>query len=122
MEETGSFTPGSDYQTGSIKQEGSYKYVGDDGNTYQITYVADERGYQPQGQHLPRAPQQIKEYAELQQKFPELFTPKTGGSDGSYKPYTPQPQNGGSDDSYQQPQPQNGGSDGSYNPYPPRYN
>lgn len=35
---------------------GSYAYKADDGQVYEITYVADENGYQPQGAHLPVAP------------------------------------------------------------------
>ncbi|XP_056644754.1 endocuticle structural glycoprotein ABD-5-like [Diorhabda sublineata] len=32
---------------------GSYTYVGTDGVTYKITYVADENGYRASGEHLP---------------------------------------------------------------------
>ncbi|XP_023029436.1 endocuticle structural glycoprotein ABD-5 isoform X2 [Leptinotarsa decemlineata] len=33
---------------------GSYTYVGTDGVTYKVTYVADENGYRASGEHLPR--------------------------------------------------------------------
>ncbi|XP_063826283.1 larval cuticle protein LCP-17-like [Ostrinia nubilalis] len=40
----------------SLEVNGAYKYTGDDGAPYEITYVANEYGYQPQGNHLPVAP------------------------------------------------------------------
>ena len=73
MEEIGRFQPGPEPETGSISQQGSYQFIGDDGNTYQVSYVADERGFQPQGAHLPVAPEQIPEYAQLRAEFPQLF-------------------------------------------------
>ncbi|KAG8222316.1 hypothetical protein J437_LFUL001858 [Ladona fulva] len=33
---------------------GSFTYRGEDGKEYTINFVADENGYQPQGEHLPK--------------------------------------------------------------------
>lgn len=43
--------PGAENE--ALVVQGSYSYVGTDGNTYTITYVADENGYRPTGQHIP---------------------------------------------------------------------
>ena len=37
----------------SYAAQGQYSYLGNDGNTYTVTYTADANGYQPQGAHLP---------------------------------------------------------------------
>ena len=72
-EQVGRVQPGSQPETGSLSQQGSFTYVGDDGVTYTVAYLADERGFQPQAAHLPVAPAQIPEYEQLRREHPELF-------------------------------------------------
>ncbi|XP_063229456.1 endocuticle structural glycoprotein SgAbd-3-like [Bacillus rossius redtenbacheri] len=36
--------------------QGSYSFVGTDGVVYQLTYIADENGFQPQANYLPTPP------------------------------------------------------------------
>ena len=73
VDEQGKVVPGPEPETGSLEVQGSYSFVGDDGVTYTVTYTAGEGGFQAQGDHLPQAPAQIPEYAELREKYPQLF-------------------------------------------------
>ncbi|XP_045472418.1 endocuticle structural glycoprotein SgAbd-8-like [Harmonia axyridis] len=40
----------------AIAVQGSAKWTSDDGTPIQLTYIADENGFQPQGDHLPTPP------------------------------------------------------------------
>ncbi|XP_058122951.1 uncharacterized protein LOC131293940 [Anopheles ziemanni] len=44
-----------DANTGKLIISGWYRYVGTDGEIYQVKYVADENGFRPLGAHLPGA-------------------------------------------------------------------
>ena len=51
-EETGRFkNPGTDDEI--LEQKGWYSYIGDDGKTYRVDYIADENGFVPTADHLP---------------------------------------------------------------------
>lgn len=40
----------------ALEVKGQYQYPSEDGTNIQLTYTADENGFQPQGSHLPTAP------------------------------------------------------------------
>nr|QGT33355.1 cuticular protein 2 [Microplitis mediator] len=55
-QEEGSLSASENSKDGALVVRGSYSYTGEDGVQYQIVYVADENGFQPQGAHLPTSP------------------------------------------------------------------
>lgn len=57
----------------ALQVEGQFKYPGDDGDI-QLTYIANENGYQPQGAHLPTPPpipEAIQRALEYLKSLPE---------------------------------------------------
>ncbi|XP_076055263.1 cuticle protein AM1159-like [Oratosquilla oratoria] len=56
---------GSPGAFGQTNVQGTSSFVGDDGITYTLTFVANEGGYQAQGAHLPVAPPAPAHVAEL---------------------------------------------------------
>lgn len=56
VEEQGVLKNAGNKDTEAEEVQGSYKYTAPDGTPIQITYLANENGFQPQGDHLPVAP------------------------------------------------------------------
>ena len=57
-DETGSVIAAKDANAESaISAQGSYSYASEDGTPIKLTYVADANGFQPEGAHLPVAPE-----------------------------------------------------------------
>lgn len=40
----------------ALRVQGSFSYFDNDGNPISLTYIADENGFQPKGDHLPTPP------------------------------------------------------------------
>lgn len=69
-EENGQLTHQGTDQEG-IEAQGSYSYTDDNGQVYQVTYVANENGFQPQGAHLPTIPPLIQKALDYIAAHPE---------------------------------------------------
>ncbi|KAL3283230.1 hypothetical protein HHI36_006378 [Cryptolaemus montrouzieri] len=52
-EERGEFRQGQTPDEVINAVQGSYSYVGPDGQNYNVKYTADENGFQPEGEHIP---------------------------------------------------------------------
>ncbi|CAG9795961.1 unnamed protein product [Diatraea saccharalis] len=55
-EQQGRVLPGGAPDEAILQVAGSYSYVGNDGQTYSVSYTADENGFQARGDHLPTPP------------------------------------------------------------------
>ncbi|XP_018334653.1 endocuticle structural glycoprotein SgAbd-2-like [Agrilus planipennis] len=55
VQETGHFSP-SVPEGGAIVANGGFAFTGTDGQTYSISYTADENGFRPVGAHIPTPP------------------------------------------------------------------
>lgn len=51
--------------------QGDFSYTAPDGQKYVVTYVADENGYQPVGEHIPAIPEAIARSIEWNKAHPE---------------------------------------------------
>ncbi|KAK9869776.1 hypothetical protein WA026_003508 [Henosepilachna vigintioctopunctata] len=52
-EESGSYVEETNPDESYFAVKGSYSYVGDDGQNYNVSYTADKDGFQPEGEHIP---------------------------------------------------------------------
>lgn len=43
----------------ALRSTGFYHYTGDDGLLYRVDYTADENGFVPVGEHIPKVPEHI---------------------------------------------------------------
>ncbi|XP_050445035.1 larval cuticle protein 65Ag1-like, partial [Cataglyphis hispanica] len=55
----------------AIEVRGSYSYNDNEQNTFQVSYVANENGFQPEGAHLPEIPPLIKKALQYIAEHPE---------------------------------------------------
>lgn len=54
LEEVGTLKKVPNVEEMVATKEGSYSYSGPDGKTYTVHYTADESGFHPTGDHLPK--------------------------------------------------------------------
>ncbi|KAG5873321.1 hypothetical protein JTB14_037119 [Gonioctena quinquepunctata] len=55
-QEQGQFKSSGTEGEGAEEVSGSFQYTAPDGTPIQLTYIANEKGFQPQGEHLPTPP------------------------------------------------------------------
>ncbi|XP_017886965.1 larval cuticle protein LCP-17-like [Ceratina calcarata] len=54
-----------------IVTQGQYQYTAPDGTPIQVTYTADQNGFQPQGAHIPQVPALINKALEYIRSHPQ---------------------------------------------------
>ncbi|KAF3421745.1 hypothetical protein E2986_11189 [Frieseomelitta varia] len=54
-----------------IVTNGQYQYTSPDGTPVRVTYVADQNGFQPQGEHIPAVPLLIQRALEYIRTHPQ---------------------------------------------------
>lgn len=82
--ETSNGIIGQSSGTGAVSETGERKWIAPDGTPISFSYVANEGGFQPVGDHIPQAPPHIARLIEWLEAHPS-------DDDGSYKPQ-PAPQ------------------------------
>ncbi|GJQ74123.1 hypothetical protein Trydic_g19045 [Trypoxylus dichotomus] len=65
--------------------QGTYSYVGDDGQTYTVNYVADENGFQPAGDHIHKEIQAVAAEAARTAVSDVGYPSNTYSSQGGYR-------------------------------------
>ncbi|KAL6436044.1 hypothetical protein ACFW04_005685 [Cataglyphis niger] len=55
----------------AMEARGSYSYTDNEGNTFQVSYIANENGFQPEGAHLPVVPPLIKKALQYIAEHPQ---------------------------------------------------
>ncbi|XP_072750630.1 endocuticle structural glycoprotein SgAbd-3-like [Anoplolepis gracilipes] len=59
-----------DTEQEALEARGSYRYT-NEGNIFQVSYVANENGFQPEGAHLPTVPPLIKKALQYIAEHPK---------------------------------------------------
>ncbi|CAH0547603.1 unnamed protein product [Brassicogethes aeneus] len=54
--QTGNGISAQEQGTGRIQANGGFSYTSPEGQSFEVTYTADENGFHPQGAHLPTPP------------------------------------------------------------------
>ncbi|XP_066250678.1 endocuticle structural glycoprotein SgAbd-2-like [Euwallacea similis] len=97
---------GSAHEGAGTQSQGSYSYTSPEGEQIQISYQADENGFQAQGSHIPTAPP-VPE--EIQKAIEQNLADEARGivDDGQYRP---EHQGNGEQGGYQQRNQYQGGA------------
>ena len=55
-QESGQLKNAGNEETEALEAQGQFSYKADDGTPISLTYIANENGFQPQGDHIPTPP------------------------------------------------------------------